>query len=166
MTWREYFLYAKKIKTTTFFFQQFVSISLSLLVSIAPFWILPIELMQCMHFCIRLNARMRYFNSNQSIKDMRYPDWHFICLADASGTHVGTSYLAFSWFRLPAVLPCELSFFFHSITCLKKCVLSFSLCVSSCFFLFLSRLSEWGKCLFLGFVQICSHGLAEWGMQL
>lgn len=39
---------------------------------------------------------------------VRYPDWHFICLADASGTQVGISHLAFSWFRLPAVLPCEL----------------------------------------------------------
>ncbi len=36
MKWREYFLYAKKIKITTFI-QQFVS-SLSLCVSVAPFW--------------------------------------------------------------------------------------------------------------------------------
>ncbi len=36
MKWREYFLYAKKIKITTFI-QQFIS-SPSLIISVAPFW--------------------------------------------------------------------------------------------------------------------------------
>ncbi len=61
---REYFLYAKKIKITTFL-KQFVS-SLSLLITVAPFWILPIE-----HFCMGLNARMHYFHSNQSVNACR-----------------------------------------------------------------------------------------------
>ncbi len=54
---REYFLYANKIKRMTLF-QQIIS-SLSLLVSVAPFWILPFERKQHTLFCIRLNARMR-----------------------------------------------------------------------------------------------------------
>ncbi len=53
MKQREYFLYAKKIKTKTFF-QQFVS-SLSLLINVEPFWILPMERKQRMLFCIRLH---------------------------------------------------------------------------------------------------------------
>ncbi len=69
MKHREYFLYSKKIKIATFF-QQFVS-SLSLLVSVAPFWILPIEHKQCTLFCIRLNARMGYFHSTQSVNTRR-----------------------------------------------------------------------------------------------
>ncbi len=64
MKWREYFLYAKKIKITTFL-KQLVS-SLSLLITVAPFWILPIK-----HFCMRLNARMHYFHSNQSVNACR-----------------------------------------------------------------------------------------------
>ncbi len=59
------FLYMKKIKIMTFF-QQFIS-SLSLLVTVAPFWIWPIECKQRTLFCIRLNARMRYFHSNQNL---------------------------------------------------------------------------------------------------
>ncbi len=52
------------------FFQQFVS-SRSLLVSVAPFCILPIERKQRMLFCIRLNAKMRYFHSNQIVNTPR-----------------------------------------------------------------------------------------------
>ncbi len=52
------------------FFQQFVS-SRSLLVSVAPFCILPIERKQRTLFCIRLNAKMRYFHSNQSVNTRR-----------------------------------------------------------------------------------------------
>ncbi len=48
-------LFVRKEKMYIYFFQQFVS-SLSLLVSVAPFWILPIKRKQCMLFCIRLNA--------------------------------------------------------------------------------------------------------------
>ncbi len=50
---REYFLYAKKIKIMTFIKSPLI------LVSVAPFCILPIKHMQRTLFCVRLNARMR-----------------------------------------------------------------------------------------------------------
>ncbi len=65
---REYFLYAKKIRTT--FFQQFVSY-LPLLITVAPFLRFCTERKHCTLFCIHLNARMCYFHSNQSVHTHR-----------------------------------------------------------------------------------------------
>ncbi len=41
------------------------------------FWILPTEHMLLMLFCIRLNARMRYFHSNQSVIHVEYASLHW-----------------------------------------------------------------------------------------
>ncbi len=41
------------------------------LTCVAPFWILPIERKQRTLFYIRLNARMHYFHSNQSVNTRR-----------------------------------------------------------------------------------------------
>ncbi len=57
-------------KKKNFFFNNWVS-SLSLLVTVAPFWRLCTQHKQRTLFCIRLNARMRYFHSNQSVNTCR-----------------------------------------------------------------------------------------------
>ncbi len=55
---------------TVTFFQQFVS-SLSLHITVTPFWRLSTERKLCTLFCISRNTRMRYFHSNQSINKCR-----------------------------------------------------------------------------------------------
>ncbi len=74
----QYYLYAKKKKKLT---------SLSLFIPVAPFWILPIERMQRTLFCIRLNARMCYFHSNQSVNICRIRILVWTRLAERS--HIG-----------------------------------------------------------------------------
>ncbi len=60
----------KENKNNYFFFQQFIS-SLSLRITVAPFWRLSTERKMRTLFCISHNTRMCYFRSNQSINTRR-----------------------------------------------------------------------------------------------